>query len=171
MYPFNDIRYDRKLYIRELQQYLRRLSTAYPAIPRVNVDGVYGAAMGRAVGAFQKRFGLPETRQTDRVTWETIHSEYRRLLEREAFPGDIVPLALPLIVGDDNAAVALLNEWLYRLFDHYPHLPAPTPGSMFTPDTARAVSSMQQILLLPVNGVVDHPTWRGIRAAVAALSI
>ena len=168
MYPFNDIQIDQKLYIRELQSYLRRLSLNYPVIPRLNVDGVYGAATGRAVAAFQKRFGLPITRQTDRVTWETVHSEHRRLTDPEPPPHSDLWDTLPLKAGDRSAAVAQLNEWLRLLSGVYGELPEVPESHDFAPSTVNAVSRMQQILLLPVNGIVNYPTWRGIASAASA---
>ena len=61
MYPFNHIRYDSFLYIRELQTYLRALSYLHPSIPRVDIDGVFGRETTDAVKAAQRLFRLPPT--------------------------------------------------------------------------------------------------------------
>ena len=170
MFPFNDIQIDQRLYTRELQTYLRRLSRIYPVIPRINIDGVYGSATGRAVGIFQRRFGLPETRQADRVTWETIVTEHRRLMAQQPQSGDIpAPSTLPLKTDDRGGAVAQLREWLQLIGESFGNLPAITSGDVYTPQTAQSVARMQQILLLPVNGITNYPTWRGIASTAAAV--
>lgn len=59
----------------QLQEELRVIAEAYPALPRITADGVYGPATRAAVEKFQSIFGLPVTGSVDYRTWYKI-SEY-----------------------------------------------------------------------------------------------
>lgn len=59
-----------------LQRQLNTVSTAYPAIPTLAVDGIYGSRTAEAVREFQKIFGLPESGITDFPTWYKISQIY-----------------------------------------------------------------------------------------------
>ena len=63
--------------VRVLQEYLNYIAMSYPAIPRVNVDGVFGPSTAEQVRAFKEIFELPGA--PDRVNapiWNSIASIY-----------------------------------------------------------------------------------------------
>lgn len=60
----------------QLQEQLGRISRNFPAIPRINADGIYGQRTADAVRAFQSIFDLPSTGITDYPTWYTISDIY-----------------------------------------------------------------------------------------------
>lgn len=60
----------------QMQEQLRVISEAYPAIPKVEADGIYGAATAQAVEKFQSVFGLPVTGTVDYSTWYKISEIY-----------------------------------------------------------------------------------------------
>lgn len=60
----------------QMQEQLRVISEAYPAIPKVEVDGIYGPATAQAVEKFQSVFGLPVTGTVDYSTWYKISEIY-----------------------------------------------------------------------------------------------
>lgn len=62
--------------VRQMQEQLAVISGAYPAIPRVTADGVYGPATAEAVRVFQSVFGLPQTGTVDYRTWFKISEIY-----------------------------------------------------------------------------------------------
>lgn len=62
--------------VRQMQEQLAVISGAYPAIPRVTADGVYGPATAEAVRVFQSVFGLPQTGTVDYRTWYKISEIY-----------------------------------------------------------------------------------------------
>ncbi len=62
--------------VRTIQTQLNRISDAYPAIPKVAVDGVYGQNTANAVEAFQRIFSLPVTGVVNRATWYKISFIY-----------------------------------------------------------------------------------------------
>ena len=62
--------------VRQMQEQLRVISEAYPAIPKVEADGIYGPATAQAVEKFQSVFGLPVTGTVDYSTWYKISEIY-----------------------------------------------------------------------------------------------
>lgn len=62
--------------VRQVQEQLARISKTYPAIPTINVDGIYGPATQEAVKKFQSVFGLPQTGVIDYKTWYEISAIY-----------------------------------------------------------------------------------------------
>ncbi len=62
--------------IRQLQQQLNVIAGAYPALPKITADGIYGPATAEAVRKFQEVFGLPATGITDYPTWYKISEIY-----------------------------------------------------------------------------------------------
>ncbi len=62
--------------VRQLQEQLARISKAYPAIPTVTPDGIYGSSTRQAVRRFQSIFGLPVTGDVDYRTWYEISAIY-----------------------------------------------------------------------------------------------
>lgn len=62
--------------VRQMQEQLSVISGAYPAIPRITPDGIYGPATANAVRVFQSVFGLPQTGVVDYPTWYKISEIY-----------------------------------------------------------------------------------------------
>lgn len=62
--------------VRQMQEQLTAISGAYPAIPAVAADGIYGEATQNSVRVFQSVFGLPVTGITDYPTWYKIQEIY-----------------------------------------------------------------------------------------------
>lgn len=62
--------------VRQLQEQLDVIAGAYPALPKIKADGIYGPATKEAVREFQSVFGLPATGITDYPTWYKISEIY-----------------------------------------------------------------------------------------------
>ncbi len=62
--------------VRQLQEQLNAIANNYPAIPRVNVDGIYGPLTANSVRTFQSIFGLPATGVVDYRTWYKVSQIY-----------------------------------------------------------------------------------------------
>lgn len=62
--------------VRQLQRQLNRIAQNYPAIPKIDVDGIYGTKTVEAVRTFQNIFDLPKTGVTDYATWYEISNIY-----------------------------------------------------------------------------------------------
>lgn len=62
--------------VRQLQEQLNRIAQNYPAIPKLNADGVYGPSTAESVRIFQRVFDLPQTGTVDFATWYKISDLY-----------------------------------------------------------------------------------------------
>lgn len=62
--------------VRQMQEQLNVIAGAYPAIPKIEVDGIYGPATAASVRKFQSIFGLPQTGIVDYPTWYKISEIY-----------------------------------------------------------------------------------------------
>ena len=58
--------------VTQLQEQLNAIAGDYPALPKVQVDGIYGPRTAEAVRDFQGVFGLPQTGVVDYPTWYKI---------------------------------------------------------------------------------------------------
>ncbi|HJA67863.1 peptidoglycan-binding protein [Lachnoclostridium sp. An169] len=62
--------------VRQMQEELNVIAGAYPALPKISADGIYGPATENAVRKFQSVFGLPVTGDVDYATWYKISEIY-----------------------------------------------------------------------------------------------
>ncbi len=56
-------------FVRVIQEQINAIANAYPLIPKVAVDGIYGPATKNSVKVFQSVFNLPETGDVGYSTW------------------------------------------------------------------------------------------------------
>ena len=62
--------------VQQMQEQLNVIAGAYPALPRIAADGIYGPATRAAVQKFQSIFGLPATGIVNYQTWYKISEIY-----------------------------------------------------------------------------------------------
>lgn len=62
--------------VQQMQEQLNVIAGAYPALPRIAADGIYGPATRAAVEKFQSVFGLPATGVVNYQTWYKISEIY-----------------------------------------------------------------------------------------------
>ena len=62
--------------VTQIQEQLNAIADAYPALPKVTVDGIYGKETQNAVRIFQGIFGLGETGIVDYLPWYKIQEIY-----------------------------------------------------------------------------------------------
>lgn len=67
---------DRGQGVRHLQYMLSVLSEFIPAVPEVEIDGIFGPATRNAVIAAQRYLGLPQTGAVDEETWDEIYDQF-----------------------------------------------------------------------------------------------
>lgn len=58
--------------VKQMQDQLNVISKAYPLIPKISSDGIYGKQTSNSVKVFQKVFNLPQTGVVDFATWYKI---------------------------------------------------------------------------------------------------
>ncbi len=148
--------------VREVQEYLRVLAGAYPRIPLLSVDGIYGPETVEAVEAFQTLFALPVTGEVDGETWVRLREEYERLIYPVTPPRGIFPFKAGepfLQIGDSGAAVTLLQVMLDTVALYYENLHRVPTNGQFDAVTERAVRQMQQVFGFEAHGRLDRRTW------------
>lgn len=62
--------------VRQMQRQLNVIAGAYPLIPKIAVDGIFGKGTAEAVRVFQSVFNLPQTGVVDYPTWYKISEIY-----------------------------------------------------------------------------------------------
>ena len=67
--------------VRQMQEQLNVIAGAYPALPKVDADGIYGTATENSVRKFQSIFNLPQTGVVDYKTWYKISEIYVGVLQ------------------------------------------------------------------------------------------
>lgn len=74
--------------VRTVQLWLNRISDVYTEIPKLTVDGDYGAGTENAVRIYQELFGLTPSGAVGAATWNSIADTYRTLVQGdEGAPG------------------------------------------------------------------------------------
>lgn len=134
--------------VRAVQYYLRRLAAYYSDVPRVAVDGKFGAATTRAVKAWQSRAGLTVDGVVGRLTFQSLYDAAQAL---EASGPVVRTVSLPapaatLRPGDTGAAVLRLNRLLLFLSQWIPEInftASDTPDNTFDLELEIAVRSAQ----------------------------
>lgn len=62
--------------VRQMQNQLNQIATAYPLIPKITADGIFGEQTAEAVRVFQRIFDLPASGVVDYPTWYKISNVY-----------------------------------------------------------------------------------------------
>lgn len=62
--------------VRIVQEQINSIANAYPAIPKLTVDGIFGPKTAASVNIFQSVFSLPQTGIVDRATWYKLSQIY-----------------------------------------------------------------------------------------------
>lgn len=167
--------------VRRLQIRLNRISSNYPAIPKISpADGFFGGETDAAVREFQRIFNLTPDGVVGRATWYSvlrIYNSVKRLAElnSEGIALEEVSKQFPevLELGSTGSGVRLLQYFLAYTSLFVPEIPAPGIDGIFGTETEQAVRSFQQAYSLPITGIVDETTWNELynayRGQIAAL--
>lgn len=148
--------------IREIQQYLRYISSSNPSIRRVEIDGIFGPETQQAVRDFQRAFGLPQTGRVDTDTWNALYEEYLRVLAENAAAVQIAAFRDPrqvLRIGDRDERVIFLQIMLNALANRFAGLGSVGSSGVYDQNTSDAVKNLQTAAGLDQNGETDKMTW------------
>ncbi len=151
--------------VRAIQYFLDFVGQYVNTIPRVTVDGIYGANTEAAVRAFQETYALPITGVLNEVTWARLYNAYLGfvssidLSDREngiiPFPGQV------LVPGSTGEAVSILQEYLNYIGTTYTQIPPLTVDGSYGAATESAVIAFQELFGLDSirPGVVGAALW------------
>ncbi|MBR5540010.1 MAG: peptidoglycan-binding protein [Clostridia bacterium] len=147
----------RRDHIRELQEYLRALSTTDERYPLLGVDGQFGPETTEAIRVFQQTTNSPVTGTVQRADWERIVREYGNLLLQIVPARMIAPFPYPTFVlrpGDRDPLVYILQVMLGAISG----VPLAVTG-IYDTATENAVREQQLAADLLPTGEVDRITW------------
>ena len=150
--------------IRRLQQQLRLLAAMDDSYLPLKADGIYGPRTADAVRRFQLRHGLSVSGKADEPTVALIDRLYEDLSRLIDDPHAICPLSSPYFTsqhGDQGSFVWILQAILTEIGGGTA-APIPKMSGVYDNDTADCVRFWQQVLGLPVNGILDRFFWDGI---------
>ena len=157
---------DRNIGVSSLQYYLSYLSDYYDTIPRVNIDGIFGATTKAAVIGAQNTFGLTPDGIVGEGTWNAIYNAYLGIVSTiplEYTEGNTVPFpGVFLRIGVESDEVRLLQEYLNFISQYYTEIPSVNPTGYFGTRTQEAVVAFQNLYGIPATGVVGPVAWNGI---------
>ncbi len=144
---------DESVGVLTLQYYLNYVGLFIPAVSSPGIDGAFGADTKSSVISFQRAYGLPETGEVDRLTWDNIENVYFSFLRSIPYdfsPGIVLPfpgrVLRPGMSGDD---VRALQEYLNYISDTYTQIPKITVDGVFGPGTERAVNAFKELFNIP----------------------
>lgn len=153
------------VYVRELQEMMRVISTDDPAIPVINPDGIYGRKTAEAVRIFQARHGLSPTGTVDSETWNAIMRESARAKEDRSHGDAISPFPSADYVtkrGEKSPTVFIIQAMLTEICPAYDGLPIEKITGEYDEETERCVRLFQKYNRLEQTGQVDKKTWNAL---------
>ncbi|MEG0614628.1 MAG: peptidoglycan-binding protein [Oscillospiraceae bacterium] len=164
-------------YSRIIQTQLNRISTDYPAIPKIYpVNGVFGVSTENAVKKFQEIFNLPQTGVVDKATWYKIgylYTSVKKLSELNSegvTPADVTrQYVSELSKGMEGYEIKILQYYLAVVGAYYNDVMPAKISGVFDDETVNSVKSFQKVFGLPQTGVVNQPTWNDLYRAYAGI--
>lgn len=157
--------------IKLIQSQLNRIRRNFPAIPHITyTDGVYGVETENAVSTFQSIFQLTPTGVIDKATWYEIKKKYNAVkklsnLNSEGIQAiEIAPVVVTeLVPGIVSNEVKTLQYYLSVIGYFVDFIPIIGIDGTYGSQTEYAVKQFQELLKLPVTGIVDARTWDTLR--------
>ena len=132
-----------------VQRWLDGLRDKWTVLPKLSVDGKYGAKTAEAVKLFQALNNVKEDGKVGPVTWSDLCAAYADYHgSATIYPG------IPLKSGHRGSTVKLAQEQLQGL------IPGLTADGKFGENTRRAVKAHQTLHNLAIDGVVGPTTWQ-----------
>lgn len=147
--------------VARMQTYLNALRTAqYPTLPRLTVDGRFGASTRQAVEAFQALKGLTADGVIGRNTWDAIVCAYNNIASGSAntYPG------IALRQGSSGQDVRHMQSYLNDLAKTYTAINTQTVDGKYGANMAAATRRFQRQMGLSADGVIGQNTWNKIVA-------
>ncbi len=151
--------------VRIIQAQLNRISDNYPAIPKQNVDGIFGTATDNRVKTFQRIFNLTPDGVIGKATWYKISYIYvavKKLAELTSegetiqdgsYPGS------PVRRGDRGLNVTIVQFYLGQAARYVPTVSPVDIDGVFGSGTRQQVINFQRYFNLTADGVVGRNTW------------
>ena len=161
-----------------LQVALNRISQNYPAIPKVEMDGVFGPATDAAVRAFQSIFSLTVDGIVGQATWYKLILLYVAVnklgelrSEGQTFLGFSWEYPESIEPGETGGKVTHLQYMLSVIAEFIPEVPAPSITGRYGEETEQAVAAFQTYAGREATGTIDRGTWDEIYAQYQGIRV
>ncbi|MDO4568676.1 MAG: peptidoglycan-binding protein [Clostridia bacterium] len=165
-YPGVLRRGDRGYQVEVLQTMINRISQSYPAIPKLNADGIFGANTEAAVKKYQQIFNLTQDGIVGRATWYSMARLYvglLRLSELNSLGQTLYGISWQypdaISRGDRGPKVEHMQYMLAVIGEFYDAVPPLTPDGIYGELTYEAVVAFQRMTGLKADGIVGPMTW------------
>lgn len=149
--------------VRYVRFMLSMVSQFFPSVMPVAVTRTYNQNMVNSVKSFQELAGLPQTGNTDAITFRRLYEYYEGIVlslppsyggfETQPYPGYLLREGS---VGDEVEAAQI---YLLAISKMFPSIPAVIPNGVFTPQTYNAVRQFQIEFGLDPDGIIGEKTW------------
>lgn len=136
-----------------VQTWLNGLTSKWPVLKHLKVDGKMGEDTEKNVRLFQSMSRLKEDGKVGRTTWKALCTAYAQEHgEGEKYPG------IAMKMGDEGAMVKCVQKKLKEM------APALEADGEFGKKTQMAVITYQGMHGLKMDGVVGKDTWDSLMA-------
>ncbi|MEG3029982.1 MAG: peptidoglycan-binding protein, partial [Oscillospiraceae bacterium] len=151
--------------VRVITAQLNRIGDNYPSIPKVVVDGVFGAALETAVKKFQSIFNLTQDGVIGKSTWYKISYIYvsvKKLaqltsegeaIDDGAYPGKVVRR------GDKGRNVLIVQFYINQTAVYVDSIDEVALDGIFGAALETSVKEFQKFFNLTADGKVGELTW------------
>ncbi len=154
--------------VRTIQVQLNRISTNYPAIPKiVPANGIFGESTTAAVRTFQSVFNLPVTGIVNKATWYQIKYIFVAVkhlseLTSEGLSAEEIENLWDenLRQGDYGQRVRSLAYYLNTIAYFNPEIPTVNSNGVFNEAMDNQVKTFERFYGLNPDGIVDFRTWQ-----------
>lgn len=169
MYALND----GKSAIIEVQRFLYLISNStHPELPRVAIDGIWGAETKNAVIEFQRLIGNEMTGSVDYETFEALYAAYIDAKSKiDARNYLITDEGLPLRKNMMNDDILLLHLIISEIQKTYDYLSEVTKTTYYSATTERAVAELQDIFGVEASGSVDAEMFERLLLELDAIKL
>lgn len=143
---------------------LNRISTNYPAIPKVNVSREFDEDFENAIKKFQQIFNLTQDGIIGRQTWYQLSYLYvgiTRLTEidSEGIRLSELPIGMAPTVSGYTDDIKLIQYYLSVLAYSYPVVPNVPITGIYDSRTVYAVKEFQKLFGLTADGILTEETY------------
>lgn len=148
--------------IMDLQRFLRLISTVYPTVPEVALDGIYGPQTTLAVREFQRANDRDPTGVVDYDTWELLRFTYNliTMLNSESVRGVNFPADYQVNKQNDDEYTHHISIMLNRLSGLFDNIPDVELGDRYDENTEKSIKEFQRVSGLDPTGITDKQTWQ-----------
>ncbi|MBR5514591.1 MAG: peptidoglycan-binding protein [Clostridia bacterium] len=153
--------------VKQIQIRLNRISTNYPAIPKIpQANGFFGQSTDAAVRKFQEIFNLTPDGRVGKATWYKIQFIYNGIkqinsLESEGLTLSEVSKQFPQVLGEGSSGdfVRIIQLLLDFVSVYEESVPLIAVNGYYGSETAEAVRAFQRTYGLTPDGIMGEQTY------------